>query len=89
MTLRVPEGRADSGGDGMITDAAGRFYITSHLGVQMFDSTGRMGGVISKPGTKACVSVGFGGASREYLYICASDKVYRRSTLAQGARPTP
>ena len=85
MTLRVPNGRADSGGDGMTTDQQSRYYITSHAGVQMFDPTGRMGGVISKPSEKACVSVAFAGPNHEWLYACASDKVFRRKTLAQGA----
>ncbi len=87
MELRTPVGRADSGGDGMTTDTQSRYYVTSHLGVQMFDATGRMGGVISKPTQKGCVSVGFAGPKHEYLYACASDKVFRRKTLVQGALP--
>ncbi len=85
MELRTPVGRADSGGDGMTTDTQSRYYVTSHVGVQMFDSTGRMGGVISKPTQKGCVSVGFAGLKHEYLYACAADKVFRRKTLVQGA----
>ena len=45
------------GGDGMTTDAQGRYYVTSHLGIQMFDSTGREGGLIAKPQNKGTVSV--------------------------------
>ena len=82
MTLRVPNGRADSGGDGMTTDKQSRYYITSHAGIQMFDETGRLGGVIQKPNEKACVSVAFG--HNEWLYACASDKVFRRKMLTQG-----
>ena len=85
MELRTPVGRADSGGDGATTDTQGRYYVTSHVGIQMFDSTGRLGGVIAKPTAKACVSVAFGGPSLEYLYACASDRVYRRKTQARGA----
>lgn len=85
MELRTPVGRADSGGDGSTTDAQGRYYVTSHVGIQMFDSTGRMGGVIAKPTAKGCVSVAFAGPNLEYLYACASDRVYRRKTQAKGA----
>jgi enterochelin esterase family protein len=85
MTLRTPATRADSGGDGMTTDSQSRYYVTSHAGIQMFDATGRLGGVIAKPNEKGCVSVAFGGPNREYLYACASDKVFRRKTLAKGA----
>jgi sugar lactone lactonase YvrE/enterochelin esterase-like enzyme len=84
MELRAPVERPDSGGDGMTVDEAGRPFITSHLGIQMFDATGRLGGVIAKPGDKGCVSVAFAGPDRSWLYACASDKVYRRKTLTKG-----
>ncbi len=85
MTLNTPANRAESGGDGMTTDAQSRYYVTSHAGIQMFDWTGRLGGVISKPSDKACVSVAFAGRDNQYLYACASDKVFRRKTLVKGA----
>ena len=84
MELRTPVGKPDSGGDGATTDAAGRYYVTSHLGIQMFDSTGRMGGIIAKPTNKGCVSVAFAGPNLEYLYACASDKVFRRKLKVKG-----
>src|SRR5436190_2411365 len=48
MTLRTPIGKAESAGDGMTVDSMGRYYVTSALGIQMFDWTGRMGGVIAR-----------------------------------------
>lgn len=84
MELRTPNGKTDSGGDGSTTDSAGRYYITSHVGIQMFDPTGRMGGVIAKPQNKGAVSVAFAGPNLEYLYVACSDKVYRRKTQAKG-----
>lgn len=78
MTLRVPAGRADSGGDGSATDAAGRRLVTSHLGVQVFDAGGKWLGLIEKPSAKACVSVAVAGPKGEFLYVCASDQVFRR-----------
>ncbi|HXT42221.1 MAG TPA: SMP-30/gluconolactonase/LRE family protein [Candidatus Angelobacter sp.] len=85
MTLRRPVGKPDSGGDGMTTDALGRYYVTSHVGIQMFDWTGRLGGVIARPQNKGTVSVAFAGPDLEYLYACSSDKIYRRRTKAKGA----
>ena len=85
MTLRAPTGKPDSGGDGMTTDGQGRYYVTSHVGIQMFDSTGRLGGVIARPQNKGTVSVAFAGPNLEYLYVCSSDKIYRRKTKAKGA----
>jgi sugar lactone lactonase YvrE/enterochelin esterase-like enzyme len=84
MELRAPANRPDSGGDGMAVDQDGRPFITSHVGIQMFDATGRLGGVIAKPSDKSCVSVAFAGPDRSWLYACATDKVYRRKTLTSG-----
>jgi len=84
MELRTPIGRTESAGDGMTTDTAGRYYVTSAVGIQMFDSTGRLGGVIARPQNKGTVSVAFAGPGLEYLYACSSDKVYRRKLKAQG-----
>jgi sugar lactone lactonase YvrE/enterochelin esterase-like enzyme len=84
MELRAPVGKTDSGGDGMTVDAAGRPFITSNVGIQVFDATGRLGGVISKPSEKGCVSVALAGPDRSWLYACASDKIFRRKTLTKG-----
>lgn len=84
MTLRKPESRDDSGGDGMCVDASNRPFITSHEGVQVMDNTGRLITVLSKPLDKAVVSCGFGGPGRAWLYICHADSVYRRLTNARG-----
>jgi enterochelin esterase family protein len=86
MTLRTPPGRLESAGDGMTVDSAGRYYVTSALGIQMFDSTGRLGGVIARPQEKAVVSCAFAGEDGTYLYVCSADKVYRRKTQAKLAR---
>jgi len=85
MELRTPAGRPDSGGDGSTTDAQGRYYVTSHLGIQVFDAAGRLGGIIAKPTNKGCVSVAFAGPDHAYLYACAADKVFRRKMQANGA----
>ena len=85
MTLRTPVGKLESAGDGMTVDAMGRWYVTSALGIQMFDWTGRMGGVIARPQNKGTVSVAFAGPKLEYLYACSSDKVYRRKMQTPGA----
>jgi enterochelin esterase family protein len=84
MELRAPPNKSDSGGDGMTVDQEGRPFVTSNVGIQMFDATGRLGGVIAKPSDKGCVSVAFAGPDRSWLYACASDKVFRRKTLTRG-----
>jgi gluconolactonase len=84
MELRTPLGKMESQGDGTTVDTMGRYYVTSALGIQMFDSTGRMGGVIARPQNKGTVSAAFGGPNQEYLYACSTDKVFRRKTKARG-----
>ncbi|MEI6712481.1 MAG: SMP-30/gluconolactonase/LRE family protein [Verrucomicrobiota bacterium] len=68
-----------SRGDGMTTDRVGRYYVTSALGVQVFDPTGRICGVIDKPeittGITSCI---LGGAGLNTLFVASKDKVYRR-----------
>ena len=83
MTLRMT-GKPASGGDGMTTDAEGRYYVTSFAGIQMFDHTGRLGGVIAPPNDKGCVSVAFGGPGKEWLYVCNAKQVWRRQLLTHG-----
>ncbi len=85
MTMRAPLDKpAVAAGDGMTTDVAGRYYVTSAVGVQIFDPTGRLCGVLPKPQNKGLVSVAFAGPNLEYLYVCCSDKIYRRKTKAKG-----
>lgn len=79
--LQVPAGRPDSGGDGATTDAAGRVWVTSHAGVQVFDAVGRLSAVLERPQDKATVSTVLAGAQRNYLYVCSSDRIYRRPVL--------
>jgi len=85
MTMRTPEEGKSAGGDGMTTDTAGRYYVCTAVGLQVFDPTGRLCGVMPKPQAKGLTNAGFGGAKLEYLYITCGDKVYRRKTTAHGA----
>jgi enterochelin esterase-like enzyme/sugar lactone lactonase YvrE len=68
-----------SGGDGMAVDRAGRWYVTSALGVQVFDPTGRLCGVMPKPlPAKPLTSCVLAGPNRDQLYVTNGDAVYRR-----------
>jgi gluconolactonase len=85
MTARTSPGKADNVSlDGMTTDTLGRYYVTTALGVQMFDPTGRISGVIPRPQNKSLVSVVFSGPDLHYMYVACGDKIYRRKTQAQG-----
>lgn len=84
ITLRTPTPDLPSKGDGMTTDAVGRYYVTSTVGIQMFDPTGRMGGVIAAPSDQPIVSVAFAGPGHAYLYVAAGDSIFRRKTKTSG-----
>ncbi len=84
-TLVVPPDRKVSGGDGSATDSEGRVYVTSHAGVQVFDWTGRLGGVLSRPpGAKSIVSCILGGKEHGTLFVCDGPRVWARQTLVHG-----
>ena len=86
MSMRTPVADPEiAKGDGAATDGHGRYYVTSAVGLQMYDPTGRMGGVIAKPQDANMVSVCFAGPNHEYLHVACADKVYRRKTKTRGA----
>jgi enterochelin esterase-like enzyme/sugar lactone lactonase YvrE len=74
-----PPYQTASRGDGMAVDRVGRYYVTSAVGVQIFDPTGRLCGVLPKPNElmplTSCV---LAGPDHQYLYITHGDTVYRR-----------
>ena len=68
----------------MTVDAEGHYFVTSAIGIQMFDATGRLSGVITRPQAKGTVSCAFGGKDFAYLNACSSDKVFRRKLKVRG-----
>ncbi|MEX0678222.1 MAG: SMP-30/gluconolactonase/LRE family protein [Pirellulales bacterium] len=85
-TLRVPDGKTDSGADGMTIDSTGRIYCTSHLGLQVFDTEGRLSGIIAKPQASWLSNAVFAGPKLDTLYVTSMNKVYKRKINAQGIR---
>lgn len=88
MTMKAPDNKPTvAGGDGMAVDAEGRCYVTTALGLQVFDASGKLLGVVPKPGNGPLVSAGFGGKELDQLYVACGDKLYRRKVKAKGAAP--
>jgi hypothetical protein len=83
--LQMPPGADRPGSDGMTVDKEGRLYVTTRAGLQMFDPTGRLGGVIAKPQNTGISNVCFGGPDFSELIVTSVDKVYRRKTKTAGA----
>jgi len=64
-----------SGADGLAVDIEGNLYITSQLGVQVFNEKGEYLGTISVPEKPSnCV---FGGTDYKTLFITAQTSVYK------------
>ncbi len=85
-TMRLPTGKIDSGADGMKVDAAGRIYVATHLGLQVFDPAGRLSGVIDKPQNAWLANVVFAGPNLDTLYVTCTNKVFKRKVKATGFR---
>jgi len=86
FALMLPLGVTESRSDGMTVDTKGRLYVATAYGLQMFDPTARISGVISNPHTKAMSNVVFAGPERQTLYLTCGDKVFRRKTAATGVQ---
>jgi sugar lactone lactonase YvrE/enterochelin esterase-like enzyme len=84
--IHVPDGDS-SGADGMTVDTEGRLYLTTSLGLQVFDQLGRCHLILSKPQNAWLSNVVFGGPQLDTLYVTCADKVYRRKVDAKGVIP--
>jgi sugar lactone lactonase YvrE len=85
-TMRLLPGRNDSGADGMTVDTQGRVYVATHAGVQVFDTQGRLSGVIAKPQNAFLSNVVLAGPDLDWLTVTCTDKVYGRRVNAKGLR---
>lgn len=73
-----------NGADGATIDSRGNLYITSHLGVEVVDPSGKALGVIACPEKPANVT--FGRPDLKTLYITARTSVYAARMEATGHR---
>ena len=77
----VPAGQ-ESGADGLALDRAGRVYVTTVTGIQVFDASGKYVGTIHVP--RQAANVAFSGPGKRTLYITAREGLYRLKMAAQG-----
>ena len=83
-TLKTPDGLDVSGADGMTVDTEGYLYVATRMGVQIFDQTGKLAAIISKPTAAGITNVALGGPNLDTLYVTATDKVFRRKIQRKG-----
>lgn len=81
-TLAQPEGQTGRGGDGLTVDVQGNLYITSGLGLQVFDKSGKALGIIKIPEGPANVT--FGGPQNQTLFITAKTSLYTAEMSVKG-----
>lgn len=82
--LEQAKGMKDKGGDGLTVDVKGNLYITSGLGLQVFDATGAKLGIIPFPEQPANVT--FGGKEMKTLFVTARTSVYTVEMEVAGHR---
>ena len=71
-------------GDGMAVDKKGRFYVTSALGVQIFDPTGRPCGILPQPNPdQPLTTCTLGGPDHSTLYIANGTTIYSRQLTVE------
>jgi gluconolactonase len=83
-TLKQPEGKKGTGGDGLTVDAKGNLYITSQLGLQVYDPAGKLLGILRLPEVPA--NVDFGGPEFRTLYVTARTSLYTLPMEVRGHR---
>jgi gluconolactonase len=84
--LEQAEGQKDGGGDGLTVDSKGNLYITSRVGIQVFDPQGKPLGILRSPQLipeqpSNCV---FGGKDKKTLCITARKSLYALPMEAAG-----
>jgi gluconolactonase len=80
--LKQRTGQTNGGGDGLTIDTKGNLYITSALGVQVFDPAGKHLGTIEFPEQPS--NCDFGGADMKTLFVTARTSLYAVKMEAQG-----
>jgi gluconolactonase len=83
--LRQPEGKDNTGGDGMAVDREGNLYITTNLGVEIFSPAGKSVGLVTFPQQPANVT--FGGSKGTTMYVTARTGLYRVEMPIAGLKP--
>jgi sugar lactone lactonase YvrE len=62
----------------MTTDAGYLLYAATPLGIQVFDPTGRLSGVIAAPAKESMTALAIGGEKADTLFVSAGERIYAR-----------
>lgn len=83
-SVRNPRKFADSRGDGLAVDSAGRLYAAVAAGINVISPQGQILGTIPTP--VGMQSVGFAGRDKRTLFAVGRGAAYRVAMLAEGIR---
>jgi len=83
----VPSDSDYSGASAISMDQAGRAYVATRFGIQVFDRNGRVTAIIPLPGNVEATGIAFGDSDFRTLYVLGGGKVFKRKLQAVGAPP--
>jgi enterochelin esterase family protein len=69
----------------MTMDAGHLLYACTPIGIQVFDPTGRLSGVIAAPSKEPMTAITIGGAKADELFVAAGDTIYARKIQGKAA----
>ena len=84
---KTDTGGTNSGADGGAIDGAGRLYVTTNAGVQVWNPKGEHLGTIPTP--RPPQNLAFAGPDKKTLYILGGNAVYKVQMLAEGYKGRP
>lgn len=70
----------------MVMDAGFLLYACTPQGVQVFDPTGRLSGVILPPAKEPLTAINIGGPDGHTLYVLCGSKIYGRRIQGKAAK---
>jgi enterochelin esterase family protein len=86
FALRVPPGKKVVSVGPLTVDRVGRVYAATGLGIQVFDPTGRLCGVLVPPSQHSPLpsALSFGGDKGDELLVAWGDKLHARTLKTRG-----
>jgi sugar lactone lactonase YvrE len=69
----------------MVMDAGFLLYACTPRGIQVFDPTGRLSGVIAAPSKDALTAITIGGEKGDTLFVATGDRIYARRIQGKAA----
>ncbi len=86
IQLKKPDDRNTAGSDGMRVDSEGRVWVTTLIGIQVFDEKGKPLGILKGPEERQSHFV-FGGTEFDTMYLTTVNAIYRRKLNVRGINP--